>query len=809
MTGQKRALDSAELCGESGHPALWLGACGAAFMLVVQLAFAQEEPPADTAAGSDAAESAAEAPSPEAESPGTADAAPIDTIPAEEVRSADDQPGDVTQLDVVVVTATKRSKMLREIAGSVDAVRGDKLEAMGAKDMESYLKLIPGVSLNKQEDSRQTPTIRGVGSDTRLVITQSTTGIYIDDMPFTDPYLPGATADLHPYDLERVEVLKGPQGTLFGSSSLGGAIRYITQKPQLGIWEGKLRLTGTSINEGGRDASGAGAFNMPLFGDEFAIRGAGVLQKSPGYIDDLSSGKGIADSNRKEQFMGRLLGAWNPLEWPLKVSGMYLKQSTKSFEAAFADQTERLERSNTPGPTHSTAEVTLGNFTAQYDFDWATVQSSTNRSDKLLDWVADGARVFGTQDQDTAQTPFPVFATNRSIAEELRLSSPEGSDSRWEWLGGIWYMQHKQFFFLSIPTMPPTPPDTEPPPIPEPDAVDLFNEYTDSSGTEKALFGEISRTLGDRWNVTIGGRYYQTQLHAHSSTNGLLVLAATQMPSAESDFTIDEKGFNPKASVKFELSDDIVSYALVSKGFRFGGVQVLPPPPVQDPNQNVPEVYKSDSLWNHELGLRTEWFRRRMTLDIALFYEKWKDLQLTQVANSGLFNFIDNVGSAHTQGVEYSLQVIPPDEWLIRGLSFNSSAAWIEAVTDEEFRAGSGTAPKGSRLPGTPEFQMANVLSYDRQFGRWLPRLSLTHSHVGKSFNDLFGTVTLGGYDTFDVDLHLGIAQLAFEPTLSFSVNNATDVLGVAGAAADPNIDFRDIYFIRPRTYELTLGVRF
>jgi outer membrane receptor protein involved in Fe transport len=782
---------------------------------------------------SSAAAQEEQAPLPEAST--ASEAAPAEilpTIPVPESQPTElppeiEEATDATRLEEVVVTATKRRKLLREIAGSVGAVSGAALEKMGAKDMESYLKLIPGVSFNKQEDGRAAPTIRGIGSDTRLVIAQSTTGIYIDDMPFTDPYLPGATADLNPYDLERVEVLKGPQGTLYGSSSLGGAIRYITQKPRLGVWEGKLSGSRLTISEGSEDYSGAGAINIPL-GNELAVRVAGVKQNLPGYIDDLSIDKNVVDSNRKEQTLARALATWQPLDWPLSVTGSYMQQTTKTFESGFADQEERLERSNTPGPNTSNIEVGLANLSVKYDFDWGSVLSSTSQSDKLLDWVTDSARAFGLSGQALIKFPAPTYVESESIAQELRISSPDGSDP-WEWMGGLWFMKHDQFMFLSIPTtlpsladlvaalptlvpglpLPALPPLPLPALPPLPDVLDLYNQYTNSIGTEKALFGEITRKFGERWSLTAGGRYYRTELEAHSTTNGLLVVASSQMPSAQSDFTINEEGFNPKVSLKYELNRNVVTYALVSKGFRFGGVQVLPPPPIPDPSQEVPSVYNSDTLWNYELGARSEWFKRRLAFDVTVFYDKWTDLQIAQIANSGLFNFVDNVGAAHTQGVEYAVRMLAPGGGWFSGLSFMSSGAWIEALTDVVFESGGGTVPAGTRLPGTPKFQMANVLSYDTQWGRFAPGLSLTHSYVGRSYNDLFGTVAMGDYETLDLGVRLLVRGLSFEPTLSFTATNLTDERGIAGAAGDPNIDFRDIYFIRPRALELTLGIRF
>ena len=190
--------------------------------------------------------------------------APAEVLPTIATQSASDQdaPGPSTRegptyLDNIVVTANKRAQSLDQVAGSVGAVRGDQLEKINAKNLEDVLKLIPGVSLNKQEMGGFAPSIRGIATGTTLGISQAATGIYIDDVAFTGPYASFHTIDMNPFDLERVEVLQGPQATLYGTNALAGAIRYILEKPKLDVWEAKGSVDRLSVAEGSAGTRGS------------------------------------------------------------------------------------------------------------------------------------------------------------------------------------------------------------------------------------------------------------------------------------------------------------------------------------------------------------------------------------------------------------------------------------------------------------------------------------------------------------------------------------------------------------------------
>jgi outer membrane receptor protein involved in Fe transport len=722
------------------------------------------------------------------------------TIPVHGISSVDETATSETKgavlLEDVVVTASKRDKSIRELPGSVGTVSGRQLEEMGAQSMEDYLKLVPGISIAKQDDNRNSLSIRGINSGTVLVYSQQPTGIYLDDVPLTDPFAPLMTPDLNPYDLERVEILKGPQGVLFGSNSLGGAIRYVAQKPQLGMWEGKVTATGNTVMDGARGASAAGAANVPLFGDDFAIRAAGSYKRAGGFIDDHSVGKDAQDVNGSVQRQGRVMAKLAPIEFPVTFLASYVKQVGDLKDFNFADQPQTLDRSDTPGPNTSHSDFSVASLVAQYDFSAASFQSTTSRTVKSFFGVGDVNRLLNIQNQNTLLYVLNSDGHARGLTQEVRITSLPEAESPWEWLVGLWYMHEPQDSMMVVydqnhPLLPP-----------------IYTLELNSKGSERALFFDLTRKLSDSWRATLGGRYYNTRLKAHSVAGGLETLAAHMGSEATTDSDVNEKGLTPKASLTYDINKNMLAYILASKGFRFGGVQAQPPI-TTNPNEHVPTTYKSDTLWNYEIGTRTQWLHRRLTFDTTLFYEKWTNMQITQVSSTGLFTFVDNVGQAHSTGVEASLAFLPFSEGVISGLKLISNAAYIKAVTDVDFASNSGEVAPGTRLPGTPKFQIANIVSYTYQFGATQASFIATHSHIGKSFNDLHYTQELGGYDTYDVGLHVSLPALPAAPGIKFTINNLTDTRGLAGATADPTLSYRDIYFIRPRTIELSIDLRF
>lgn len=784
------------------------------------------------------------------------------TIPA----PLPDEDSGTTKLEEVVVTSTKRAKSQRDIPGSVGAIRGEDLEKMHAQGMSDYLKLVPGVAFMDSGDPDESmPIIRGIASQIGFGLTQVPAGVYLEDMPFADLFAASSFPDLNPFDLERVEVLKGPQGTLFGSGALAGAIRYIVEKPKFSAWEAKFSETlSSTAQSSGLAQTASAAINIPI-GDTLAFRVVGLFHRRPGIYDMSAdnctpalpstaphavpatlqilghqlgqlpgpvtlpvdiSGTQVCDGKLRDspdadwehQYGGRALAAWQPTE-RLKVSALYFVQNTHAADFGLADDPNHLGSNDFPFASPRQHNFGGGNLLVTYDFDWARLLSSTNRMTKhdYVDTHAEWGFGLGSQNQNEYVTA--TLNNVRGWTQELRLSSPEGGTGLFEWLIGASYLH-----YFSTPNMQYTYLGPDMPDPTDPSQVSTANEATaqvfatsDQLATEKALFGEITARLSKHWEVTAGARRYQTGLHADTNLCGAQVIAFFQElchPQTFSDLT---NGLNPKASIRYIHNKNLQWYLLAAKGFQFGGIQVNPPAPGFEQSANAKGFsfgpYKSSKLWNYESGIRTEWLDHRLRFDVGFFYLDWKDLQLTvtvpYLVTNVMLSVIANVGHAHSTGIETAFEAIP-----FRGAKWSTSFSFMNAVTDEAFVFNGVAVPSGTRLPGSPKFQIANVFAYETAlFWGWNIGPTLTHSYIGQSPDATPPTGTIGGYSTLDGRLVLAKRDSRFAPELSFGVNNIADRRGIATHSEVHNAVTGDPielwHYIQPRTIVGNLSFKF
>lgn len=733
-------------------------------------------------------------------------------------------------LDDIVVTATKRTELERDIPESVGAVSGQTLEDSRAQSLKDYLKLVPGVSYNDQGTDSSVPIIRGIASEIGFGSTAQTAGIYLDDMPFADLSIPLSLPDLNPFDLERVEVLKGPQGTLFGAGALSGAVRYITHKPDFGIWEAKLMNTAFDTQQSaGSTHALAGALNIPL-GTSAALRAVGIERRQAGIYDMRASDasgttlRDDPDADQLHQRSARALGSWRPNE-RLSLSALYFDQETHLDDSTMADQRETLSSGISPFPSPRDHDFAGGNLLATYDFDQVQLLSSSNVMRKHNRILNHAEWFFGLQQQN--QNEWYDLATSdvSGATQEIRLTSlPDANDWPVTWLLGISYMRYGNDYFQYEPE--PGPRGTPPPDGPEDlstneRAQSFLFAVIDSVGTEQAVFGQATVELGERWELTAGLRAYETRLEADTVLSGAQVVALTQQPESREHFEPESKGTNPKLGLRYLINDDLSLYALASKGFQFGGVQVNPSTPAleQSATQAGFEFgpYKSSTLWSYEGGIRTRWLNDKLEFDAGAFRIDWTDLQLTVrvplAGTAGTFGMIANVGKAHSEGLEAQMRALP-----FKGLSIHSTVTWMEAVTDVRFDDDNDAGPvaAGTRLPGTPRLQYSNTVGYEMPvpfFDEWTIGSAISHVHVGESPDALRETERIGGFDSIDARLALSNHHWLVSPELCIGVTNATDTRAVtyhsrmASPTTGEQFDF--YHFVQPRTVFASISLRY
>jgi iron complex outermembrane receptor protein len=732
-------------------------------------------------------------------------------------------------LEEVLVTANKRDGNIRDIAGSVGAVGGEQLEEMKAQGMEDYLKLVPGVTMAQSGADQGVPVIRGIATSNSINgFTALSVGIYLDDMPFQDLFAPQSVPNLNPFDLERVEVLKGPQGTLFGSGALSGAIRYIPRKAIPGEWEGKVQYTSSETNEGSPGKTAAAALNIPL-GDSAAIRALGLKREAGGIYDvrvENNVGQVIRDAedvDNSTQNSYRFLANWDVSE-RLSLSAMYFEQETIQEDAgSYADNREQPER--TSDPFASPRESSFGglNLGARYAFDHFQVLYSGNALDKKTTGTSSSETALGLGNQNQVEAPNTLNGDVDGTTHEVRFSSAVDSGSPWTWLAGFSRLEYHQFLFQFFTVRNH---DGQAPPE-NPEDVSDADKYSsqifatiDSYAVENAVFGEVTRTLGERWELTAGLRKYKTQLKSDTLITGAQLIVLTGNLETPTSFDIKSDGLNPKLSIRYLLSDNVQFFALAAKGFQFGGVQLNPPVSLfvtaSERSGYTFGAYDSSELWNYEFGVRSEWLDKRLQIDATTFYMDWTDLQLTvsvPVTEETLltpavgFGLIANVGAAHAQGAELAINALP---WSF--LKFTSSVAYLEAQTDVPFDEDheDGPVPAGTPLPGSARWQISNVLALN--FGLpfvdgWDTSFSLTHAFIDETKQLLRSDVKSGDYSTYDFRAILSGNIGRVRPAFSLAVTNLTDERGVS-SGGDGGLNSR-VAFVQPKTVSLSMDIAF
>ena len=735
----------------------------------------------------------------------------LDVIPVPQKRESDAAPVKAprtnAQLEEIVVTATKREESLRDIPQSITALSGGDLERSGAQGIEDIVKKVPGVNI-ASENGFTRITIRGIAS---VNSTSSTTGILFGNVSFADQYVPVVALDQQIFDIKSVEVLKGPQGTLFGASALNGAIRYVPEPAALGVFSAKYFAQYVKVEHGGADPIFGAAVNVPI-GDTAAIRLIGFDRKSPGYIDNLQLN--MKDSNSLKQHGARLMGTWQPTEdWNIALTGAM--QRTSINDIALTDSINGdLSSNNRPRLSPQSDNYAMGGLTIERKFDWAQLVSETAYVHKdSVHFFENGRNVI--PNDSIALLGIAGGGVSNTWSQELRLVSPADNDSDWRWIGGVFGSRQHLNTIVDLQAgnalIPPALNDQLlqsllnglglPSIVTTSGNISILDLRPDVVVEELALFGEVTRKLGESWELTLGGRLYKTSSVGANTQRGVLFTALNQSATTVKKGSVKEASFNPKASLLWHVTDDIVSYATVSKGYRVGGLQAGVTLPISA--QQAPPIFKSDIIWSYEAGVRTEWLDNTLSTDVTAFYIDWQNPQVFQPDSTTGLNYLDNVGAVKSPGVDFALRWITP-----LGVMLTSSATYAATVTTKPFTTGSGNvAAPGSPWPYAPKWQTATTISYPLALDEWTITTSLTHTYMGKAVNNLNDQKPIFNYQLLDAQIGIVSTAYPWIPEVNLTVNNFLDKRGVTTRI--PQGSSTDGGYTQPRTFIVRLSGTF
>lgn len=712
----------------------------------------------------------------------------------EEQRAPLKEPPRTTALEEIVVTATKREQSVRDLVGSVDAFSGDALMEKGAIGLEEILKFSPGVTTATSTDGESSQiSFRGIRSESGSSLFGRTFGLFYDDVSLINPTFRGAQPDFDPWDMASVEVLKGPQGTLFGGGALSGAVRYVPQLPEFSEFYGAL--SSAYIRSGHSEDQGFAqrlSLNMPM-SDELAFRAAGSWLSRPGYVDDTFREK--KDINSSERLSGRALARWEPTS-RLAINLQVIQRRFESDDGNAADNLERPETSTRRISDYTDSRLRIIKGDVAYDLGWASLKTQLSQVDKNYFYFGDATKALDLE--DSTQTVYQSIKTETSQPSlEMRLTSSRPTSGGivfggWDYILGLYLVQSDQQLEIFInPSDPATPVGPIDAPGTGNESTTALYSYGGADAVEQAVFVDLNRQLTETLELSMGARLFRQESEAlmYDQAEGEDIQRTQAKPK--------DDGISPKIGLIWRFRENMSLVTSAARGFRYGGINILPA------TSTAPKTYKSDYLWNYELGLRTDWLDKHLQLDLTTFYIDWTDLQISQLTQPDeLFVYVGNVGAARSQGAELGMRAALP--W---NILFQSGASYTDARTQVSFESSDGTIPPGTRLPASPYYSGYASLSSRTNWGAASLRGEVNATWQGSATNGLKSTITLPAYSTMGLSLASSWAGYAFAPELRLNVTNLLNKT-VVGYARGSEGDYRAT-FIQPRMATLTMELRF
>ncbi|MBL8521002.1 MAG: TonB-dependent receptor [Betaproteobacteria bacterium] len=720
-------------------------------------------------------------------------------------------------IERIVVTATKRETSLRDVPFSINAQTEEDIRKSGAVTLEDLSRNVAGLAIQNLGPGQSQVAIRGVSSG-QIVRDQpgvkEQVGVYLDETAIS---LSLFTPDLDLFDLKRVETLRGPQGTLYGSGNIGGTIRYITTEAKIGVSEGTIETNINKITDGSTGGGVKAAVNMPL-GDTMAMRVVGYHTKFGGWTDALGPGGG-SDVNQGERTGGRLSFTFKPTR-DVTITPRVISQRVT------AEGFNRQEVYNLYGNRFTTTvppitfgenqqyllqrekfkdSTTIADATIKIDYGTWDLTSVTTKTERDILVSRDASALTGSVSVDLG---FPTAGVNlpsrlndttdlKSVTQELRIGS-KGKGAL-QWLVGAFFSETDRKYAQRLPTP----------------GYDAFTDARFGAGTsaavangfplnspynadlpynltQKALFGEINYEVNKQLTATAGGRFYDYEEERTFKSGGLFSDGNNNFDKTSSD------GFNPRFLLAYKASDRVTFNAQASKGFRLGGVN--------DP-LNIPlctaqdraifggyQRFSDESLWNYEVGVKMQ--RPGLSFNAAAFYTKMTDLQVTLDAGSCSSRVVFNVPKAHSSGIEVEMTARPTGN-----IELTLAGAAVKSEFDSTVRDGTGAVlggiRQGNRLPSVPKLSFTASFTYYFSLAGRESYITASAQHVGSRFTQpsdqennprtfTHGLAFLGAPANASTTVNLELpkynlvnlsAGMDFERGFSatFYINNATD----------------------------------
>lgn len=687
--------------------------------------------------------------------------------------------------EVITVTATRREELLIEVPVSLTVLRTEDTLRAGISDINALADFVP----NLQATDGGAPglgnlTIRGVYAGGA-----PTVGTYIDDVPYgavVGGFAANLALDASLYDLDRIEILRGPQGTLFGASAVGGVVRYVTRQPDLSEWEGYAFGDVSTTKDGGENFLVRGRLSAPVVEDKLAVSVSGYYESGGGYIDNPILMQ--EDVNDFDFWGGRIDAKWKPAENVTIVAAVLHHEADydgvgyETFDPTtglplFGDLQTEIE-------TPRTLNFDLYSLTGDIDFGFASLRSITSFQNVTLVNSTDITAAFGPIADQLAPGGAPHTVGFNSgddsdrFTQEFQLTSQ--SEGPIEWIVGAYYTKQDSSSFQIA--------------LPMPADVDLVDLDTSLDYEEIALFGNLTYNITDKWDFTFGVRWADNEVTIAQDFTGALSNPLLGGLENESDDSVFTWLFN----TTYRVSDAANLYARIASGYRPGGSNL-----VVDfmGTQFGQPTFEADTLWSYEAGVKGQILDGRATYDFGAYYIDWSDAQLSFTNALGLGETGNATGGIRAIGLEASLAGEIFENFIITATLALSD---IELKEDEPLINGMD----GEEVFGNPDVTASLAADYYFNIGSVRSNIGATWRHTG-SYTSNFMNAPTGffendAYSQFDLRLGAQIEHVAVNFYVT-NVGNSSAYQTVFPQA--PNFAYG--VPLRPRTFGINGRVDF
>lgn len=717
---------------------------------------------------------------------------------------------DSAGLEEVVVTANKRSENVQVVPASISVQAGDLLLDRHQEQLSDYANNVPGLNVgNLGKAGLASVNLRGIAS----VSNSASVGTYVDEVPlgsssrFGNPA--NQIADVLPYDMDRLEILRGPQGTLYGAGSMGGLIKYVLKSADTKEFSARLGGDFGSVDGAGQSYySLRGAVNVPIVTDKLGLRVSAYDKHTPGYIDNIRPGAPNAkDSNRQTQRGGRAALLWQPTD-SVSVKLAALISFNEALDGGTVSYQGFTPVVTTDGSAIGTVSAPYGDLVQRHAFPQqfranvgvytATINWDTGPFEIVSASGWSNQRTYTTVDQTTAIAGIPILPpgtllggyTNTKIekfTQELRLVSPQ--DQTFEWMIGGFYTDEDVSLAGPLTAYTPTY---------QPFIDPLLANNDKSTYEETAFFVNGTWNLSDKFDISAGARHANNKQFFQSNPSGPLGGPPQLAPNSSDSVN------TWSLAARYQFSTDAMLYGRIATGYRAGGrnnagistTGVIPP------------AVDSDTLTSYEIGLKSEYPEHRALLNVTAFFINWEDIQLN--STQGGTTLLTNGGKAESKGLELTGSISPVD-----GLSLGINAAY----TDSKLKTTSAGAffLTGYQLPGVPKTSFSLTADYDwAVMGDW-------QAHVGGALRQVdkvwLTGVQLAGRAAPAIEapsytlVNLNASLAHGRVTYKAYANNVGNKRAIQGGLQLINLANQpqqgDFWIVQPRTIGVGVDVKF